>query len=355
MNDENDSRDRKGDTEHGDSDISGQGFGTGFARGVNIQNAKHDEPAPGKPRKPSLIVRIWHTLWRRRVWRKIAGHPHANWAEKTTVIITVGVVIVAGRQAHIDSTQADLMKSSLEQNERAIILARGQLAVADRGATTAQNALTSSNDSFKQTFSQMRAQTKASDDLATAARQQANTARDAMKATEDSAQQDRRPWVGLQNLQCFDCKYDVTIPTATLHVGRLVATIVNSGKTPALDMTFNVMTTNVPMGDPVPDYDASVEEVRKRLQAIGRTDAEPFIDLNAHEVIPPGGFRTPILVNNSTFGRETIPTKDRLLFYVVGKITYYDTRRTVRHTTKFCLVNFDGPGYGFCATGNDMD
>jgi hypothetical protein len=60
----------------------------------------------------------------------MAGHPGVNWAEIVTICITLAIVIVGAIQAYIYWQQEQVMQFSLGQNERAAILAKGQLAVA---------------------------------------------------------------------------------------------------------------------------------------------------------------------------------------------------------------------------------
>lgn len=96
-------------------------------------NPSHqDEETAHRKRKPPISVRIWRSLWRRRTWRKMGGHPSVNWAEIVTICITLAILIVSGTQAYIYWQQEQVMQSSLGQNERAAILAQGQLAIASR-------------------------------------------------------------------------------------------------------------------------------------------------------------------------------------------------------------------------------
>jgi hypothetical protein len=108
--------------------------------------AGNDKPQYGERRpnsrpKPSLPVRVLRVLWRRREWRLLDGHHGPNWAESSIVILTVGILAVGYGQYTVYRKQARLMTESLGQNERAVILGRGQLAVAARNAQTAEDTL----------------------------------------------------------------------------------------------------------------------------------------------------------------------------------------------------------------------
>jgi hypothetical protein len=78
----------------------------------------------------------------------MAGHPPSNVAEKLTVFITICILIVGVIQAYIYWEQAQMMKRSVEQTERSVILGSGQLAIANRNATTAGDTLAQMKKDF---------------------------------------------------------------------------------------------------------------------------------------------------------------------------------------------------------------
>lgn len=140
MDYQNDPHNNEANPDHSDHSSPKEGLGVGVARVVEHDKAQPNNRTPSKPPKPPPIARIWRTAWRRRtIWRSIAGHPKANWAEKTTVTISICVVIVAGIQAYIYQRQANLMSQSINQNERTIILNMGQLALGARSAKAAED------------------------------------------------------------------------------------------------------------------------------------------------------------------------------------------------------------------------
>jgi hypothetical protein len=115
---------------------------------IENQSAKETEQAANHPPKQSLFIRGWRALYRRRHWRTMAGHPRANVAEKLTVFITICILIVGAIQAFIYWKQAQVMERTLEQTERSVILGRGQVAIADRNATTAGDTLAQMKKDF---------------------------------------------------------------------------------------------------------------------------------------------------------------------------------------------------------------
>jgi hypothetical protein len=116
----------------------------------------HNAPSPGSDehkaddhKKPPIVVRFWYGLLRRRTWRRMRERQEVNLAEKIGVGVASCILVVAVIQAIIYNRQANLMQASLEQNERSIILNRGQLAIANRNAGTSQEANKISRESLE--------------------------------------------------------------------------------------------------------------------------------------------------------------------------------------------------------------
>jgi hypothetical protein len=144
-----------------------------------------DEQTPGDKKKPAILVRFWHALWRKRIFshRRERTSP-ANWAEKTTVILTVGIVVAAFLQAFIYWRQARIMREPLNQNERSIILGQGQLMVAARNAKTAENILVETRNGESDTRT-----------LAEAAKKQAEAAQRESITTREALTSVQRPFI----------------------------------------------------------------------------------------------------------------------------------------------------------------
>jgi hypothetical protein len=185
--------------------------------------ADDDENATGGHKKPSIPVRIYRFLLKRRRLRK-SVHPGPNWAEATIVILTLGGVTVAAIQAYIYWQQATIMKQSLGQNERSVILAIGQLAIANRNAASAESGGRDTHQLAQQAAIQARA-----------ARRAAKAAEDAAVTAKDAVHISERAYVMLATPQ-------INFAAHTFNVN-----INNVGRIPSgtLDMIVHVVVVNV--------------------------------------------------------------------------------------------------------------
>jgi hypothetical protein len=122
-----------------------------FQRTADQRGARQDQQVSHAKPKPPITIRAWRALFRRRTWRRMAGHPPPNWAEKTTIIVTLGIFLVGCIQAYIYLKQTQLIASSVNQTERSVILGAGQLAVANRNAKTAEDSLNEMQESGNDT------------------------------------------------------------------------------------------------------------------------------------------------------------------------------------------------------------
>lgn len=161
-------------------------------------------------------------LWRRRKWRHIRklDHPGPNWAEITTVILTAGIVLASFVQAYIYWKQAQIMQSSLSQNERSILLGHGQLIVAARNAQTAEDTLREMKSGGSDTRT-----------LAESTKSSAQTAKEALHISERAY---------------------ITWSNPVLHIARKMITIpiTNAGRIPSGRVTAIIYedTMTVPAG-----------------------------------------------------------------------------------------------------------
>lgn len=205
--------------------------------------------------------------------------------------------------------------------------------------------------------------------MAREARRQADTAADALSAGVESANQDRRPWVGLQLLQCNNCRTDTD---GSLIVGDLSAVLINTGKTPAIDVVVRYTFESIKASDPIPTYDAIEKEgeaQRKRAQAVPANlppdiaaSVAKTLALVDRRITPPKEVLAPNAPRGITIMASFRQARDRLprmeegnAVYGLGKITYYDGSRTFQHTTTFCVMNDFGTAFRYCPTGNDMN
>jgi hypothetical protein len=141
MADEYNPANQKADTEQGNPETAKEGIRESQAGTIQQPDSEKKGGAADKPPKPTILVRVWHALWRKRLLfhRRHDGGP--NWAEKTSMYITGGILIATIIQALIYWKQAGIMECSLEQNQQSIALNMGQVAIASRNAKTAENTL----------------------------------------------------------------------------------------------------------------------------------------------------------------------------------------------------------------------
>jgi hypothetical protein len=209
----------------------------------------------------------------------------------------------------------------------------------------------------------------ATNNLATQAKRQADIAHDAISATAESADQDRRPWVGLQLLQCNNCK---TEADGSLIIGDLSAVLVNTGKTPAVDMIVDSTIVSTKASEPIPTYDAiekQNEATRKRMEIIpsnlppeiaaDEAKSIEFIKrqmMPSKEVLAPNAPRGITIIVGFRQGRNMMMRReDQNVIYGLGKVTYYDTAHTIQHTTMSCVMNDFGTNFRYCPAGNQMN
>ncbi|HTF61906.1 MAG TPA: hypothetical protein VK638_04250 [Edaphobacter sp.] len=183
------------------------------------------------------------------------------------------------------------------------------------------------------------------------------------------AVEDRRPWVGLQSLQCKGCRLE---PDGSLSIGILAAELVNTGKTPAVDMIISLDYMSLRASEPVPTY----EDSRKQAKAARmRMDAVPFrtrpefadeirktqlawekVITPSSEVLAPNASRPVTIISGLKQGRNRMSSiADRNVVYGLGEATYYDTSRAIQHKTTFCVLNLFGIEFQYCSIGNEMN
>lgn len=287
------------------------------------------------------------------------ANPRGTWIPWTTnvllVLFTAGIFWATWSYTTIAEGQLSVMIEQLREIKSGAEDTR-QLAEAAKNEAEATRELAD----------RALAQANATNALALEAKRSADIAKQALQANIESGRQDRRPWVGLQALQCNGCTVG---NDGSLKVDKLFGIVANTGKTPAVQMQIRVVITGRIKSDPIPVFDAIERESESRLREIQeglppemaariRKSMELTMRdlLPAKEVLAPNATRGLPLVQSMRWGREKFTNiEDRKLIYVLGKITYYDTRRDMEHTTRFCLVNEFGADFRFCATGNDMN
>lgn len=289
-----------------------------------------------------------------------------KWTDVAIVFLTVGIVSLALWQTIVFREQARIFDLQLREMHDSGTDTH-DLAVAAKAQADAAKA---SADSTKEIAQRALAQAAATNDLAKQARRQADIASSALNSNIESAKQDRRPWVGLQLLQCNGCK---TESDGSLFVGDLSAVVINTGKTPAIDMIVKWTLISTKASDPIPTYDFIEKEdqtQRGKLEAIppnlppemaaSMAKTMALVDRRIRpprEVLAPNAARGITIVAGLKQGRNMMGRmEDQSAVYGLGKITYYDPSRTIQHTTTFCVMNEGfGAVFRYCPTGNEMN
>jgi len=289
--------------------------------------------------------------------------------EIALILINALLLITTIVIARIYSGQLDEMRKATDAATKSANAADATLKEIRQGGTdTHELAVQAKNqaDAAKAQSEQAGKQVEGIKSLANEARHQADISRDAMNASLESADQDRRPWVGLPNFQCNECTSNAQ---GTLSIGSMFGIMENSGKTPAIHMIVNAAWTSSIRNKPIPEYDSikaamrnpyevpawlppdTAADLRKTMELTKKFTEPPMV------VLPPNATRALPIIGSIRADRvDTVRYEDQKIFYVVGKITYSSISKPAKiHTTKFCLMNDSGSNFRFCPTGNDMD
>lgn len=226
--------------------------------------------------------------------------------------------------------QTDMMtvnaRRSRVEAARQFAITQQSAAVAIKGADTAVKALQSSDESFKKTFRQMKAQTDAQITSANAARVAAEQA----KRAADNFRVDQRAWikVDVEEFNLLGAKDSVGVPVA-----HFIAK--NVGKTAATNIEWRTVLQPVPLGqDPTFEYDimhyvirtgivfpADSHEIRVQME-------QPY----THGVFTPRKL-TPRELQAFAF--------QQLWIAAYGRVDYDDIFGE-HHETRFCAVFAQG-------------
>jgi hypothetical protein len=319
-------------------------------------------PPPEHPHLPTIEAQHRHHYIKRSVefirehWPSL-DHWSAFGSFATAVATVVMVIVYIQIKG--------IMNSQGGQTDKLIAAAHTQACAAQKIADASQR-----NADAAEKFSKSADEIKAEAQLAVAdLKSMTESAAKSIRATQDAAQKtfeqselDRRPWVGVQTIECNDCTFKDTV----LHVGQLNVLAVNTGRTPALDMQVRWTFSIRKKSEPIPTY----EEIERRKaesekHMIERAPSDMVADIRKElaeteppkEVLAPNAGR-PIQIIAGTDvdrGRRMGIPFDPIYVYGFGKLTYYDTARTIQHTTTFCVVSPVGNLFEHCKTGNDMN
>jgi hypothetical protein len=181
--------------------------------------------------------------------------------------------------------------------------------------------------------------------------------------------QEERAWVGVQSVTCGNC------PKAggrgeTLDINGTKILIMNTGRTPALHVDVEIATAYMKLKDPIPDVATEMKNAEKRQPLIissvnpdDREIAKLLFNLEQQEFTLSPNVPLPMalgIVPIYSLGPTDFGV-NRPIWYVIGRITYFDAMSKTAHHTTFCaLVNDQFPvdrpvEFHFCQTGNSMD
>ena len=203
--------------------------------------------------------------------KKKRGHPQTlkqKWGamhlpNKLNVIFSALIFAATSIYAGFSGWQLHIMKEQLGEIRES---SGDTHALAEAAKTQAVAADTQSKQAIEQTAKMAQSLTrtdnliKATSDLAKESHRQANIAKDTLTFSQESADQDRRPWVGIQLIECNGCTSDQDGFT----IGSLVVGISNTGRTPAINLHIDHVLTSVKWTDPIPDIDTFRKNLRER-------------------------------------------------------------------------------------------
>ena len=283
-----------------------------------------------------------------------------NEPDRIIELIFAGAVVVFAflgwRNAHSGSQQTDELISAAKIS--AYAARQNAQAARDFASSAAQI-----NRGVSDAVTKLQMQASATEE----ARQSSEkNSRAALQAAIDNFQQEQRPWIGLQNFTCSNCKLErieprqlLQPPSETFSIGQLSGLIANTGKTPAVQVEFDAAITTRRAKDPIPNWDSIQKESVQRIRIEDRDEIlKAEKEASPPAVMPPSYSQWYPLIQRFGATRERTSPRDSERIYAVGKITYLDVRRKMLYVTTFCLVDIwwtsGENSFQFCSEGNDM-
>ena len=299
------------------------------------------------------------------------------WTALATFVIAIftgGLLYYSNKQWASMDNQLRIMDNQLSYTIRSGKESSAQTDNLVKQAIAQANAAKATAEATKDIAVRTLRQAEATNRLAEQAKRSADIADNALRINQELAILDRRPWVGFNFI-------DNTTESGGYLRPYLVGNIANTGKTPAVDMTRNMFLAfryhynykgldinsiskdyytrdGFEFPTPEPIVIDNIMDTNRYDNSIFRIDdVVPVI-----RVVPPNSIREFPVMQGFQFKllnqKNTDPYNRKGVFiYVVGEITYYDTSRTWRYTTEFCIErNFEDDHTRFrpCAFGNDM-
>jgi hypothetical protein len=271
-----------------------------------------------------------------------------NWAEKTILLLTIGIALIY-------RGQLKEMHGAGEQTADLVKYAKAQADASDRNAGAAEKAAKAAADSataagaFATSAEGINAQTKIAvdkfDRMAKASensiRAIQTTAQNALQASLDISRKDQRAWLSLQAPITTDGSEERN--GDVIHLKSVTVVIANTGKTPGRNGSIESLFTG-PL-----DWDAEIPDYDERVARFG-----PGIPITHGLIVAPSSAWVLNLLPPMKIGIGRRTSKGIGYLYLVGRITYEDVFGATHHT-KYCFVNSEGLEFVPCMAGNWMD
>jgi|SRR5580698_2275435 hypothetical protein len=175
-----------------------------------------------------------------------------------------------------------------------------------------------------------------------------------------------RPWVGVQNFHCTDCKQEFKADGTTLHIGELGLTLTNTGHTPAQNMFATGTWAIRKYRDPIPKFEDTAKDQQAVWKSFGWTadtakNIAPEIlkrwAQGPRYVLPPNGPYDQLIVKGLAvpYGLPSTDLNENVIVYGVGIVLYTDQITKKQHTTRFCIFSGGDGLFHYCTSGNEMD
>lgn len=307
--------------------------------------AKIPEPVNPQAQQPATAAQLQETQNEMSIFERAT----LRWSQAAVVIAFLAVVFVFLQWRVMDN----------------------QLRVMDNQLTYIQG---SGENTAKQTdklIGKMSDQAKATNRLAGAAENSARIADNALQKSQESAALERRPWLGFNFT-------DNSVESGGYLRVNLIGIMTNTGKTPAVGIEkrvffirrYNSNTKGFDIdnlhkayyaqdGMEFPAHESwtidDIMDTRERYNPIQRIDdVWPVI-----AVAPPNSIvHFPVMrdVNIKIYRPDKIDPYDRkgVFIHIVGEFSYYDTPRTKKYKTGFCIerdFEEDFPRFRPCSFG----
>lgn len=271
------------------------------------------KPAP-EQETGNIITRI-EALERAREGKDDLGYKQRQLRfNKWLTILTGGLVLTSSIAIYFSITASDAAKKSADAATAAV--------------SVAQKGLELNKESVEKTLAEMKAQSKAAQTGAEAAKLQASITKKVLESTIETSRLDQRAWVSFKGL-----KFEKELKAGELN--PIWLTFINSGKTPARHFRLNYTSRVHIPGKPdvvrtvVRDEDLSLGPGR---EAVWRFDTEP-----------------PRLNQAEIDGLES----GAFVLTISGEVTYQDIFAKL-HKTPYCAFYKPElkPAFTLCPGGN---